>query len=196
MAGLKVLTRQLDTEKLFALQRQQKYEIIPMTGVVPASTNSIVKVTVSNQGHFFCLFMVGSFTTLTAGPVDDAVNHLRGKLFSNNDPIFNAYTPFDLFLSPGKRTGTVTGTGAAVTPPFAPNSLFLQFPIEFLFPANTDIIMDTINDGTYANSFDIAFVGIRCSAYETVRGIKRPAQPAPAPSPRIAPPRRGFFRGE
>ena len=191
MAGLKVLTRRIHTEKLFALQRQQKYEIIPMTGVIPASSNSIVKVTVSNQGHFFCQFMTGSFTTLSGASVDDGVNHLRGKLFSNNDPIFNAYTPFDLFLSPGRRRSTADISVTAMQG----NTLFLQFPIEFLFPANTDIIMDTINDGTFANSFDIAFVGIRCSAYETVSGVERPTRPAlPPPVRQIR--RRGFFRGE
>jgi hypothetical protein len=192
--SLKVLTRRVDTEKSFTLQRQQKYEIIPMTGVVPATSNSIVKASVSNQGHFYCLFITGSFTTLSVGPVDDAVNHLRGKLFSNNDPIFNAYTPFDLFLSPGKRTGTVGTPPVAITPPFAPNSLFLQFPLEFLFPANTDILMDVINDGTYANSFDIAFIGIRCSAYETVSGVKAPRSPVPAMPSQVRRSRFGFRR--
>lgn len=188
MAGLKVLTRRIKTDELFTLQRQQKYEIIPMSGVIPASSNSIVKTTVSNQGHFYCLFMTGSFTTLVSGPSDDGVNHLRGKLFSNNDPLFNGYTPFDLFLSPGRRRSTSDISATAAQG----NSLFLQFPIEFLFPANTDIIMDTINDGTYQNSFDIAFVGIRCSAYETVQGVKPPARPALPPRVQYA--RRGFRR--
>ena len=169
MSNLKVLTRQIDVDKTFGLQRQQKYEILPMSGTVPATSNSIVKASVSNQGHFYCLFVTGSFTTLVAGPADDGVNHLRGKLFSNNDPLFNAYVPFDLFLSPGRRKAAVV-PGAA-----AGNNLFLQFPLEFLFPANTDIIMDTINDGDFANAFDIAFVGIRCSAYGVVEGVKKPA---------------------
>jgi hypothetical protein len=170
MAGLKILTRRINTDTVFTLQRQQKYEILPMTGSIPASSNSIVKTTVSNQGHFYCYFVTGSFTTLHVGPADDGVSHLRGKLFSNNDPLFNAHVPFELFLSPGRRKSPLDLTGTAG------NNLFLQFPIEFLFPANSDIIMDTINDGDHVNSFDIAFVGVRCSAYGTVAGVRRPGR--------------------
>lgn len=170
MSSLKVLTRRVDTNRVFDLQRQQKYEIIPLTGVVPASAQTAVRVTISNQGHFYCQGLTGSFTTLY-GPggigTDDGVNHLRGQLYSDNDPIFNDFVPFDLFCSPGRRKSPVDLTG---TPG---NALFVPFTLEYLFPANSVILMNTINDGTFENRFDLAFVGIRCSAYETVAGVKR-----------------------
>jgi hypothetical protein len=148
-----------------------------MAGTVPASSQSAIRVTVSNQGHFYCLGITGTFTTLytAAGPVitDDGTNHLRGQLFSDNDPIFNDFVPFDLFLSPGRRLAYNAGAPVAGTPS---NALFVQFPLEYLFPANSIILMNCINDGSAANSFDIAFIGIRCAAYEAVSGVRRPAK--------------------
>ena len=162
---LKVMTNQIDVTRVFDLQRRQRMECLPMSGDVPASGALLAKTTVSNQGHFYCLFLTGSYTTIY-GPgavaTDDGVNHLRGKLLENNTPIFNDFIPFDLWVTPGRRKSALDLTGAGS------NNLYVLMPIEHLFPANSDILLDCRTDATYQNSFSLAFWGIRVNAAAAV----------------------------
>jgi hypothetical protein len=158
---LKILSNRIDTGKIFQLQNLQYNEILVMSDTVPASTEKPGKASVSNLGHFYCLFMTGSFTTLKTGPADDAISHLRGLLEDGQGKrLFNDYAPLDLFLTPGRRKDAADLTGAAS------NNLFIPIPFEYLFSANTDITLKVKNDAAYANSYTILFHGIRVKSAE------------------------------
>ena len=181
---IRVFSNKIEAAKLFAAQKSQYSETLVMSGVVPAGGGSMSRVAVSNLGHFLCLKITGSMSTLAVhavhGIVDDGVDHLRGQLIdgSGQRKMFNDYIPLSLWLSPGRRRDAtaLNAIGPLAAPVVdtaaASGSLFYPTEFEYLFSANSEILLDVRNDSTAINRFDIAFHGIRIFSGVSVAGVK------------------------
>lgn len=160
---VKPYSQKINPEAVFALQNSQYSERLLMSGSVPANQTALGKVSVSNLGHFFCMFITGSFTSLAspAGAiVDMGVSYLSGQLIdgAGQRKLFNDRIPLDLFLSPGRRRSVNSTT--VLTDPVG-NNLFYPIELEYLFTANSDILMEFVNTSDEANQYEICFHGIR-----------------------------------
>lgn len=183
---LRVFAKRINAAQLFAAQKAQYSEVLLMTGTVPASASSLVKTTVSNLGHFLCLRITGAFSTLLddpgapGTPIDDGIDHLRGQLIdgAGQRKLFNDYVPLSLWLSPGRRrdgnaANAYAAGGSGPFPVANPGeSLFYPTEFEYLFSANSDVLLDVKNDSDTAIRFDIAFHGIRILTGVSVAGAK------------------------
>jgi hypothetical protein len=170
----------LSADKLFDSQRSRYSETLILSGVIPANAGLLCRTAVSNLGHFLCLKITGSFSTLTnaGGIVDDGIDHLRGQLIdgAGQRKLFNDYIPLSLFLSPGRRRDA-TALNAFIPfgaiPAAQPSgSLFYPTELEYLFSANSEILLDVRNDSVEPNRLDVAFHGIRILSGVSVAGIK------------------------
>lgn len=146
-------------------------------------------------GHFNTLRTI-SYTLPGGGAptdniIDDGVSHLRGLLIDGNGQrkLFNDYAPLDLWLSPGRVKFNDTGLavaaqvqnnlipaldsvgGTVATVAASSNSLFYPVELNYLFSANSDILLDVKNDSNTAISYEIVFTGIRILAKASVAGI-------------------------
>lgn len=172
----------LQASKLFQSQRSQYSETLILSGVVPANAGILTRTAVSNLGHFLCLRVTGSFSTLrtdaVVGLVDDGIDHLRGQLIdgAGQRKLFNDFVPLSLWLSPGRRRDltALNAYQAAGAVPAAPagGSLFYPVELEYLFTANSEILLDMRNDSNAANRFDVAFHGIRILSGVSVAGVR------------------------
>jgi hypothetical protein len=155
---------------MFRVQNAQNQECLYMADTVPAASQKLGKVSVSNLGHFFCRYITGTFTTIEnigAVTTDTGIDYLRGKLIdgSNMRPLFNDYVPFSLWSVPGRRKSLTTGGSDSF-------QLHIVFPFEYLFQMNGDILMDVKNDSTLeANAYSLAFWGVRIKSSETTAGL-------------------------
>jgi hypothetical protein len=163
----KILLNRIDAAKMFQVQNLQYSEILYLSDTVPLASGKMGRVSVSNLGHFYCLYVTGSFDT-QFGAVDDGTDYLRGKLIdgSNQKQLFNDYVPLSLWLTPGRKKSLVASGAQS-------NSLFYPIPFEYLFSANSDIILDVKNDSDTALTYRIAFFGVRVKSRESVSGISR-----------------------
>ena len=154
---VKPFSQKIDPSVVFDIQNVQHAERLLMSETVAANSTRLCKTNVSNYGHFFCQFITGTFSTLDAGPADNLLNHLSGQLIdgAGQRKLFSDRIPFPLWLSPGRRKDVLVA-GAAVG-----NNLFYPIEFEYLFTANSDILLDVSNNSAYANSFEICFHGIR-----------------------------------
>lgn len=160
---VKPFSQVIDPEKVFDIQNRQYSERLLLSDTVPANSTKLGKVNVSNLGHFFCMFITGTYTTLydSAGTVrDNGVVTLSGQLIdgAGQRKLFNDHIPLDLFLSPGRRKD---GTSLGVLTDPASNNLFYPIELEYLFTANSDILLDVVNTSDEANYYEICFHGIR-----------------------------------
>lgn len=182
-----LLSHEISVGKLKDLQTRQHFNVLKAEGTVPAlAAGGLLNISlnVSNEGDFFCQDITGSFTSLIAGAApppsnDDGVNHLRAKIrdAGSGTDLFDDYVPLDLFLSPGRTraAGVVTAPGALTVE--ASNPLFVPKRFVYVFRANTNIQIEVKNDADYANSFVMAFWGIRIKSPAAVAGLKqRPKQ--------------------
>lgn len=150
--------------KTFALQAVQYRETLLIRNTVPANSESLSKVSISNLGHFMLERITGKFDTVHlvgADIVDDGVNRLTGKLVdgSNQRQLFGDYVPLDLILSPGRsRTALATNN---LTTASASNSLFFPFDFRYMFAMNSEIQLYVKNSSTADQSFSIALIGWR-----------------------------------
>jgi hypothetical protein len=179
---IRTFSNKIEAQKLFDSQKRQYSETILMTGTVPAAGGVLARTGISNLGHFLCLKITGSFSCLwtdgVVGLIDDGIDHLRGQLIdgAGQRKLFNDYIPLSLFLSPGRRRDATAlnafaPAGAVVTCPPSP-SLFYPGEFEYLFSANSEILLDVRNDSNSVNRFDIAFHGIRILSGVSVAGVK------------------------
>lgn len=165
---MQVLSNRLDAGKIFDTQTYQYSEVLYLADTVTASTEKMGRATVSNLGHFFCLYITGSMTTQYnsgAGAADTGIDYLRGQLRdgSNNRPLFSDFIPLHLLLSPGRRKSLAASGSDSQT-------LFYPLSFEYLFPANSDILITVKNDSNVDNSYSIALHGVRVLASSSVRG--------------------------
>lgn len=178
---MRALNKKYDANALMDIQKYQYSEKIILEDTVPASSSKMGKVGISNIGHFYCLYITGKFTSLKTGGagagVDTGVNYLKGLMFdgAGQKKLFNDYIPFDLFLSPGRvRNSTATNTyqpdGAIVTSSPA-NNLYLPIEFEYLFQANSDILLDVKNSSDKSIDYSICFHGIRIKSSYSVQGL-------------------------
>ena len=99
----RVFNKAFDVSQMLGLQVVQYSERLLLSAVVPANSSVMAKTTVSNLGHFYCLFLTGKFTTLKkiADPVlgnkliDSGISYLRGLLTdgAGQKRLFNDYIP-------------------------------------------------------------------------------------------------------
>ncbi|MFA5235095.1 MAG: hypothetical protein WC390_11910 [Sulfurimonas sp.] len=169
---IKPFSQRIDPEQAFQLQNAQYMERLLMQVTVPAGQSTIGQVGVSNLGHFFCMFVTGSFSTLAmpaAAIVDNGVSYLAGQLIdgAGQRKLFNDRIPLDLWLSPGRRKDATSTT--VLTDPGS-NSLFYPIELEYLFTANSTIILDVVNTSNTPNYLEICFHGIRCISSMTQSG--------------------------
>lgn len=193
---IRVFSKGLDAAAMYHLQKRQYNEKLLMSATVPANSSTYAKTTVSNLGHFLCLFITGRFSTLasitdaTLGTrvIDTGISYLRGQLTdgAGQKKLFNDYIPLDLLLSPGRARSadtTVANTyvdllDTTVTPArevalasSKGETLFYPQEFEYLFSANSEIQLDVKNASNYDNTFEIVFHGIRILSSAAVRGV-------------------------
>lgn len=182
---IQVLNARLSAQSKFALQQKQYSEKIVLSDSVPAGTTKLCRTNVSNLGHFLCLRITGSFETLTVVTysqtdkiIDDGVSHLRCQLQDGAGQriMFNDYVPMELFLSPGRRLSANAENNLNAVTNYAarsqaPNQLNYPDEFEYLFSANSDILLSVKNDSNTTIAFDILFHGVRILSDRTVRGV-------------------------
>lgn len=160
---VKPFSQKIDPEKVFDIQNHQYSERLLMSGSVGAGQTALGKVAVSNLGHFFCMFMTGTFSALAspaAAIVDTGLSYLSGQLIdgAGQRKLFNDRIPLDLLLSPGRRRDVNSTT--VLTDPIG-NNLFYPLELEYLFTANSDILLEIVNTSDETNYYEICFHGIR-----------------------------------
>lgn len=166
----------LDPVKLFAMQNKQYEERLVMTDTLTAGQTKQAFVDVSNLGHFLCLDITGTFSTLYSdGAIKDyGINYLSGQLSDGggNRILFNDKIPFQLWLTPGRRRDAASTT-LLVTPDPIGNNLFVPMELQYLFTSNTKILLDVYNASNTSNSFEICFRGIRIVTRGMLNTAKR-----------------------
>lgn len=193
--GSRVFNKAFDVSQMLALQVVQYSERLLLSGVIPANTEIVCKTTVSNLGHFFCMFLTGKYTTLaeitdpTLGKkvVDTGIQYLRALLTdgAGQKRLFNDYIPLDLWLSPGRAKANCDNAyqdilDTSAVPPrevalaaMPGQTLFYPIEFEYVFPANTDILLNVKNSSNHENSFEIMLHGVRILASASVKGVTR-----------------------
>lgn len=181
-----VFNKIIEAAKLFANQNRQYTERIPLSGTAPANTVYPFKANVSNLGHFLCLYMTGHFQTLvsvTVGGVtkiiDDGINHLSMSIEDGGTGqrlLFTDFAPMDLVFSPGRIRASTAENNLLDVATFANQAnnapqLYNPTELNYLFSANSDIIVRVKNDSNTPLNFDILFYGIRCKSQNSVSGL-------------------------
>lgn len=166
------LVNQIDPGEVFELQGKQYSERLLLADTVPANSTQLGKVGVSNLGHFMCQFITGSFSSLQtpiAAIIDTGINYLSGQLRdgAGQRNLFNDKVPLNLWLSPGHRRDTLSTT--VLADPLG-NNLFYPIEFQYLFTANSDILLDVENESNTANSYEICFHGIRIISDLVLKG--------------------------
>ena len=189
---IQVLSQKISAQSRFQMQAEQYSEKIPLSGSVAAGSTTLLRTNVSNLGHFQVFRITGRFETLgsynvTTGVsgtgagcavVDDGICHLRATLQDGAGQriMFSDYTPLDLFVSPG-RMRSVNATNNLVAQTNVPAAsiapaLFYPDEFEYLFTANSDILLSVKNDSNVALSLDLLFHGVRILDKKSVKGIR------------------------
>lgn len=166
------LVNKLNSREIFELQKSQYSERLLLSDTVPAGQTQQGQVAVSNLGHFLCMFITGSYSSLAspAGAViDTGVNYLSGQLIdgAGQRKLFNDKIPFDLWLSPGRRRDAASTT--VLADPVA-NNLFYPIEFQYLFTSNSVILLDVENESDEDNSYEICFHGIRLVSDMVLQG--------------------------
>lgn len=161
---MNVFKEKINIEQLLNIQQGQYQEKLLLEGTIGADTSLLTRVNISSLGSFICLFMTGSFTTLTndGGDIkDNGVVSLSAKMSdgSNQRSLFNDFIPLDLFLSPGRSKSALSTT--VLTTDDQSNSLFYPQPFQYIFRRTSEILFDVKNTANTENSFKISFHGIR-----------------------------------
>lgn len=163
-----VLLDRINENEMLNIQLKQNQEAIFMADTVPANSQKMQKVSVSNPGAFAVLKIQLRYTTLAGGvvPGDTGLDYLSGKLIdgSNMKPLFNDYVPFGLWAVPGRRKAL----------PAAGSDSFqnaYEFEWRYLFQINADILLDVKNTSDSINYYEMLFVGIRIRSSATTAGL-------------------------
>jgi hypothetical protein len=160
---LNPLVNKINPSEVFELQKQQYYERLLLSDTVTAGATKLGRVQISNVGHFMCMYITGSYSSLAspAGAIiDTGINYLSGQLIdgAGQRKLYNDRIPFDLWLSPGRRRDAASTT--VLADPVG-NNLFYPIEFQYLFTANSDILLDVENESDESNSYEICFHGIR-----------------------------------
>ena len=164
---IQIFKQLLQAGTMFSVQSRQYKFCVPITDTVPASSQKLCKAHLS-VGHLLCQTITGSYETLSGSGAtyDDGICHLRGRFMDGNGQklLFDGHIPFDLFLTPGRRRSATAlnnlldvEEGANRADPT--NGLFYPFEFQYLFPHQTDILFDVINDSDVELSFDVLLSG-------------------------------------
>lgn len=161
------LLHRIDAPDILNRLRFQYPEKLIISDSVPGGQAKLGKVAISNLGHFQVGYITGHFTTLKSGPSDDGISHLRALLSDGTGQrkLFNDYIPLDLWLSPGRIKSPLDLTGADS------NNLFYPDFFQYMFTANSDILLDVKNDSDFANDYDVVFHGHRVKSKVAVEGV-------------------------
>jgi hypothetical protein len=184
--NIRAFAARLNSDALLNTQSVQHSEKVVMQDSVPAASRKLCRSSVSNYGDFLCLYMFGTFETLhteggeVTAVVDTGIDYLRGQLSDSigQRKLFNDFIPFSLFLSPGRRRSTRAANYLqTLSDPVAAiagdgNPLFYPQEFEYLFAANSEILLDVYNDSNIDLSFEIVFSGIRILSASAVDGVR------------------------
>ncbi len=160
---LNIFAKEINPDKILKLQNLQYQEKLMLQDTVPAASQRMGTVNISSLGHFYCLYITCTYTTLVidqAAIVDNGIMYLRGKLIdgSNQRPLFNDYIPLDLYSTPG-RVRSLVSTSIATDP--ISNNLFYPQPFQYMFTVNSEIMFDVKNDSDTTNKYTMVFHGLR-----------------------------------
>lgn len=192
---MRIFGKKLDIRALMSTQVEQYSEKLLLSGVVPPNQEIIAKTTVANLGHFMCLFITGKFTSLAnvtdaktglTYVVDTGIEYLRGKWsdVTGQRTLFSDYIPLSLFLSPGREKAQADNayTDILDTTGISPreialaaakgDTLFYPQEFEYLYSANSEIMLAVKNASNHENSFDICLHGIRIRAEASNKGMR------------------------
>jgi hypothetical protein len=164
---MEIFLNRLDAGAMFTTQQFQNQEALYLSDTVPAGGQQMGSVAVSSYGHFYSLYITGSFQVcadLGAGTVDTGMDYLRGRLIdaATQRTLFNDYVPFSLFCSPGPRKSVAAGV-------FVSGNFVQPLPWEYLWTVNSTIQMDVRNVSNVPVSYSLLFVGVRIKTPETVQ---------------------------
>jgi hypothetical protein len=172
----RIFTKILNPIEMLAIQKHQSAENLIISDTVPANSSKTGKVSIGNQGAFFCDKITGTFSTLKLGAdnttiIDNGVGYLSGQLTDQTGQkrLFNDYIPLGLILSPGRsksnlaanNAGNITVSAATVFISGDNQPLFYPLEFNYLFPDNTEIQFDVKNNSDTPNTYTIVFHGIR-----------------------------------
>jgi len=155
---MNVLLNRIDAARIIDIQKHQYSEALYGSDTIPALSQSLGSVAISNLGHFWLKWITLSFTTIEgAVAADTGIDYLRGQLRDGqgNKPLFNDYIPFGLFATPGRRK-SLAASGS--------DSFQMQiiFPYEHFFEVNSSILLDVKNDATLQpNAYSVVYWGVR-----------------------------------
>lgn len=179
MKSKKMLSQVIIPDDVFELQNSQYRDVVLLTGSVPAlSGGTPFNQNVGNDGHFYCMYMTGSFEALAnpAGAIiDTGVNYISGQLRHGSRTLFSQRIPLNLFLSPGRRRSAASTT--VLADPIG-ESLFYPIELEHLWEVNSNITMDVANTSNVACTFEIAFHGWRIVATAAAELLRKKAAAA------------------
>jgi hypothetical protein len=186
MSGLiRAFAQKLNADAMLQTQSVQHSEKILLQDSVDPGTRKLCRASVSNYGDFLCLFMLGSFETLyeityqaTPYIIDTGIDYLRGQLADSvgQRKLFSDFIPFSLFLSPGRRRSVFAANNlldiANVANQASPGyPLFYPQEFEYIWAANSEILLDVYNDSNVELHFEIVFSGIRVLSGTAVSGV-------------------------
>ncbi len=160
---LNIFAKEINPDRILKLQNLQYQEKLILADSVPAGSQKMGTLNISSLGHFYCLYMTATFSTLVlsgGNPVDNGIVYLRGKMIdgSNQRPLYNDYIPMDLWSTPG-RARNINSTSLATDA--VGNNLFYPQPFQYMFTVNSEIMFDVKNDSDAINYYNIVFHGVR-----------------------------------
>jgi len=173
---MRVINKLFDPRKILLDQSNQYTERLFSEDTIPAGQGKTHKVSIGSLGHFLCLWITGSFSSLTIKDAqqnqvwDLGVNYLSIKLRDGNGDrsLFDDFIPLDLWLSPGRTRTEATflpapwgyGTLPDDLGPVG-NNLFIPIEFEYMFRANSEIVMECRNTSDFQNRYRLCFHGLR-----------------------------------
>lgn len=151
-------------DQLVRRQRSKYRETLAGSVTVPANSESILEVKISNLGAFELQKITGSYETLSligGNITDDGVCYTSVHIMdgANSLPLTNDFIDTDILFSPGRvRSANATNNLTTAEP-----TGFLFFPLEFhyVFAALSSIQFRVRNRSNTPIKFNCAFHGMR-----------------------------------
>lgn len=134
----------------------QRLQWVSFSKVVAAGENNAKPVEISDDGHFFCKYLGGMYTTLTAADTDGGACGTSVKISDNGRKwdIMDNLTPMSIFTTPGRQRSS----GVAGDPG---NPLFSPIEFDYKFQAGTSIRVEYANNLAFANTIWLVFYGMK-----------------------------------
>ncbi len=150
------MTHEQYVNDLMSSMDWERYQLLTFHKTIPALGNGMESKKISTDGHFECLYLGGTYTSLDAGPIDTGTCPVSVMLedAGRHWKSFEGLIPMNLWASPGR----VRSSGIAGDPS---HPLFKHSIFEYTFNAGTEIEISYANSANYANEFWLLFIGER-----------------------------------